>query len=144
MLWAVCTHYLRSFISDIGAHSFRPVFIAGSVVTALSFAATAISLHRARYSPSFYDFAADKRWRKVLSITATVLALIASVSLAALSVFDTQRYHEVHKSLLLVTFAGLAGNAIATTLVWWNEGKVVWYGRAGDRQNEQQNRLQYW
>lgn len=111
-----------AFISDIGAFSLRPFFITGSVITAASFAATVLLVHWARYSPSFYALIDDKLWRKALSIVATVLGIFASSSLIALSRFDTAKYHDTHKTLLLCCFAGLSGSAIATTAVWWREG----------------------
>ena len=110
------------FISDIGAFSLRPLFITGSLITAVCFAATVVLVHWARYSPSFYALTDDKLWRKVLSVVATIFGVLASISLIALARFDTAEYHDSHRNLLLCCFAGLSGSAITTTVVWWREG----------------------
>lgn len=109
-----------SFISDIGAFHLKPVFIAGCTLTSISFLATILSVHYARYSKHFYDLH-DSNWRKAISVLALFFGTAACLSLFLLTIFDTYRYHVVHRRLLLSCFANLASSAVCTQVVWLDQ-----------------------
>jgi hypothetical protein len=123
-------------VSDIAAHTFQPVFIAGSAATGVCFLGTVFAVHHVRYSPKFYGLTDDARWRQAVSLVALVTGLAAAVSLVCLGIFDTYEAHLRHRYLLMGAFGGLLVSAIMTTVVWWDQawGPVVfvglrkWYG----------------
>lgn len=119
---------LRSFVSDIGAHALKPVFMTGCTLTALTFVATMCSVHYARHSPNMHVLAPSalpppSRWRKAVSGVSLLCGLLACTALTLLTVYDTYRFHAVHGRLLLLCFGGLALCMLGTTLVWWD---VTW------------------
>ncbi|KAI1166560.1 hypothetical protein F5B18DRAFT_606251 [Nemania serpens] len=118
------------FISDIGAATFQPIFIAGCAATGICFFGTAFAVHHVRYSPKFYGLTDDARWRQGVSLIALVAGLAAAVSLVLLSIFDTYKAHARHLYLLLGTFSGLFVSALTTTVVWWDQarGDMVFVG----------------
>lgn len=118
------------FISDIAAHSFKPVFVVGSALTGVCFFGAVFAVHHVRYSPEFYRLTDDAPWRQAVSLVALVSGFAAAVSLCLLSVFDTADAHVRHRYLLMGTFGGLAVSAVTTTVVWWDQisGPVVFPG----------------
>ncbi|KAI1185538.1 hypothetical protein F5B17DRAFT_28325 [Nemania serpens] len=118
------------FISDIGAQTFQPAFIAGCAATGICFFGTVFAVHHVRYSPRFYGLADDARWRQGASLVALLAGLTAAVSLFLLSIFDTYSAHARHLYLLMGTFCGLIVSALATTVVWWDQagGGMVFVG----------------
>ena len=98
------------FISDIGAGSLKPLFITGSVVTAM-----------------FLDCAfASERWLrrqgrlakntpttdKALGALTIVFALIGTVGLIMLGIFDTLHYPKAHDIFILLFIVGFIISAI--------------------------------
>ncbi|KAI0407931.1 hypothetical protein F4802DRAFT_494064 [Xylaria palmicola] len=120
------------FVSDIAAQTFQPVFIVGCTTTGVCFFGTVFAVHHVRYSPKFYGFTDDARWRQCVSLLALITGLAAAVSLVMLSIFDTYYAHARHYYLLMGTFGGLFVSALATTVVWWDQargtGTVVFAG----------------
>lgn len=101
-----------AYISDIGASTLKPWFIAGSVVTTL-----------------FLDLAlASERWlrhngrlvknvtttEKVLSALSIICAIVGTVGLILLSVYDTLRYPRLHDVFLALFLGGYIFSAIFT------------------------------
>lgn len=109
------------FISDIGAFTFQPVFIAGCALTGVTFAGTVFSVHHVRYSDKFYGLTDDAAWRQTTSFVALFTGLVAATCLTLLSVFDTFENNEEHRYLLMGTFGALALSAVLTTAVWWDQ-----------------------
>lgn len=109
------------FISDIGAFTFQPVFIAGCAVTGVAFAGTVFAVHHVRYSDKFYGLTDDAEWRQVVSFFALFGGLFAAACLFLLSVFDTFENQDEHRYLLMSTFGALAISAMLTTAVWWDQ-----------------------
>lgn len=109
------------FISDIAAFTFKPVFVVGCTVTALSFAGTVFAVHHVRYSPKFCGLTDDVQWRQSCSFVALIAGLAASFNLFFLSVFDTMDAHVRHQYLMMGTFGALGLSAITTTAVWWDQ-----------------------
>lgn len=109
------------FISDIGAFTFQPLFIAGCTLTGVTFAGTVFAVHHVRYSDKFYGLTEDAEWRQRTSFAAVGLGLVAAACLVLLSVFDTFENPVEHQFLLMGTFAGLGASGLLTTAVWWDQ-----------------------
>ena len=110
-----------SFVSDIAAFEFKPVFIAGCTTTAISFALTVWAVHCSRYSAHSYGLTDDAKWKKTTSMLALFCGLWASVSFLLLAIFDTYRAHERHQYLLFSCFGGLGLAMLLTALVWFDQ-----------------------
>lgn len=99
-----------AYISDVGAQELKPLFVAGCVVTSvllsLSFAADRWLRHKGRLAPN------TTRGEKVLSALAIVFAVVGTVGLILLSVFDTLRYQRQHSVFLLLFIVGYVLSAI--------------------------------
>jgi hypothetical protein len=124
-------------ISDVGAHSLKPLFVLGTILTSLTFVATLTSLlflqappkfhHNASSSPS-QNAAVDvpdvqtrlpthgRTSERVLAIMALVGAIIGGVGLILLSGFDTLWYHSRHHIFLGVFMFGVALSALFTMI----------------------------
>jgi hypothetical protein len=102
------------YISDIGARTLQPLFIAGCAVTAvtldLSFAAERWLRHRGRLVPN------TSKGEKALVILSIVFAVIGTVGLICLAIFDTVRHAELH-DIFLMFFLG--GYMISAIFVCW-------------------------
>jgi Frag1/DRAM/Sfk1 family len=101
-----------AYISDVGAYSLKPLFITGCVITTvfldLSFAAERYLRHNGRLARN------TSITQKVLSWTSIVFAVVGSVGLIGLAVFDTYRYASLHNLFLLFFMAGYVLSAIFT------------------------------
>lgn len=100
-----------AYISDIGATSWgKPLFIAGSataiVIFAFAFLTERWLRHRGRLARN-YSVA-----EKVLSVLATLAAIVGTCGLILLTIFDTVRYPHVHDAMLVVFIAGYIVSAI--------------------------------
>lgn len=99
-----------AYISDIGATSIQPLFIAGSVVTTvfldLAFAADRYLRHRGVLAHNTSAF------EKVLSVLAIASAIGGTVGLICLSIFDTFRHETLHDRFLAVFIIGYVLAAI--------------------------------
>ncbi|KEZ39725.1 Frag1/DRAM/Sfk1 family protein [Scedosporium apiospermum] len=118
--WAVDEHKKRypsmspyatiPFISNIGAHEMKPLFIAGCVITTvfldLSFASDWWLRHRGRLVPN------TTVGEKVFSGLSIVFAIIGTVGLIMLSIFDTANHQRLHNIFLGLFIGGYLISAI--------------------------------
>lgn len=99
-----------AYISDVGAFELKPLFVAGCAVTAvffdLSFLADRWLRHRGRLVPN------TTRTEKVLMGLTIVFAIIGTVGLVCLSIFDTERHEQLHRLFLLLFIVGYLLSAI--------------------------------
>lgn len=99
-----------AYISDVGAQSLKPLFIAGSVVTTifldLSFLSERLLRHRGRLARN------TTITEKVLSILSMIFAAIGTAGLILLSIFDTLRHPRLHDVFLLLFIVGYVVSAI--------------------------------
>ena len=102
------------YISDIGAVTLKPLFIAGSVVTTitldLSFAAERWLRHKGRLAPN------KSLGEKVLMALTIIFAIVGTVGLICLSIFDTWRHAQLH-DIFLILFIG--GYLISAIFICW-------------------------
>lgn len=103
-----------AYISDVGAQGLKPLFIAGSVVTTifldLSFLSERWLRHRGRLARN------QTMTEKVLSWLSMAFALLGTVGLICLSIFDTLRHPTLH-DLFLLFFIG--GYVISAVFICW-------------------------
>ncbi|EKD14136.1 uncharacterized protein L3040_007864 [Drepanopeziza brunnea f. sp. 'multigermtubi'] len=99
-----------AYISDVGAQSLKPLFIAGSSVTTVFLDASFLSerwlRHRGRLARN------QTTMEKVLSWLSMAFALIGTAGLILLSIFDTLRHPTLHDVFLLLFIAGYVISAI--------------------------------
>jgi len=99
-----------AYISDVGAQSLKPLFIAGSCVTTifldLSFLSERWLRHRGRLARN------TTLTEKVLSGLSMGFAVIGTAGLILLSIFDTLRHPTLHDIFLLLFIAGFVISAI--------------------------------
>ncbi len=99
-----------AYISDVGAQSLKPLFIAGSAVTTVFLDLSLVSerwlRHRGRLARN------TSRTEKVLSILSMIFAAIGTAGLILLSIFDTLRHPRLHDVFLLLFIAGYVISAI--------------------------------
>jgi hypothetical protein len=120
--WLVTVHRRRlpsvepdmtlPYISDIGAFDLKPLFIAGACVTTVSFdlafAAERWLRHRGRLVPN------TSVSEKVLVGLTIVFAIVGTVGLVCLSIFDTYRHNSLHDIFLLLFIGGYMLSAVFT------------------------------
>ncbi|KAL2068693.1 hypothetical protein VTL71DRAFT_15031 [Oculimacula yallundae] len=103
-----------AYISDVGAQSLKPLFIAGSCVTTifldLSFIAERWLRHRGRLARN------QTTTEKVLSWLSMVCAAIGTAGLILLSIFDTLRHPTLHDIFLLMF---IAGYVLSSVFICW-------------------------
>ncbi|OWP05680.1 hypothetical protein B2J93_1729 [Marssonina coronariae] len=99
-----------AYISDVGAQSLKPLFIAGSCVTTVFLDASFLSerwlRHRGRLARN------QSITEKVLSWLSMFFALVGTCGLILLSIFDTFRHPTLHDIFLLLFLAGYIISAI--------------------------------
>jgi hypothetical protein len=99
-----------AYISDVGAETLKPLFIAGACVTTvfldLSFLSERWLRHRGRLARN------TTTMEKVLSGLSLVFALIGTAGLILLSIFDTLHHKNLHDIFLLLFIAGYVVSAI--------------------------------
>ncbi|KAK4679644.1 hypothetical protein QC764_205950 [Podospora pseudoanserina] len=99
-----------AYISDVGASTLKPLFITGCVLTTvfldISFAADYYLRHKGRLVPN------QTRTETVLAFLTIGFAIIGTVGLILLSVFDTARYPKLHNIFLLLFIGGYVLSAI--------------------------------
>lgn len=107
------------FISNIGAGKLKPLFIAGCVVTTvfldLAFLSERWLRHRGRLVPN------QSMGEKVLAILTLVFALVGTVGLILLSIFDTANYGRVHNIML---FLFIAGYMLSAVFICWEHQRL--------------------
>lgn len=98
-----------AYISDVGAQSLKPLFIAGSCVTTifldLAFLSDVFLRHRGR-------LANLTGYGRIVSALSLVFAAVGTAGLILLSIFDTLRYHTLHDVFLLMFIAGYVISAV--------------------------------
>jgi len=99
-----------AYISDVGAQKLKPLFITGCVITTIfldiSFLSDRWLRHRGRLVPN------TTVSEKVLSGLTILFALVGTVGLILLSIFDTLRHPKLHDVFLLLFMAGYVLSAI--------------------------------
>ncbi|KAK7402946.1 hypothetical protein QQX98_011298 [Neonectria punicea] len=103
-----------AYISNIGASRLRPLFIAGCVLTSVfldaSFVAERWLRHRGRLVPN------TSVGEKVLAGLTIVFAIIGTVGLICLSIFQTGKHRRLHYTFL---FLFIAGYMISAVFICW-------------------------
>ncbi|KAK3308123.1 Frag1/DRAM/Sfk1 family-domain-containing protein [Chaetomium strumarium] len=111
-----------AYISDVGASNLKPLFIAGCCITTvlldLSFGFDRWLRHRGRLAPN------TTTGEKILSGLTIVFAIVGTVGLILLSIFDTARYPKQHDIFLLLFIAGYVLSAIFICWEYWRLGKT--------------------
>lgn len=114
-----------AYISDVGAQGLKPLFITGSVITTIfldiSFLSERWLRHRGRLVRN------QTVTEKVLSGLSMLFAVIGTVGLILLSIFDTFRHPQLH-DIFLVLFIG--GYLLSAICICWE------YQRLGIRELE--------
>lgn len=99
-----------AYISDVGAQGLKPLFIAMSAVTVVSFDLAFIFerwlRHTGRLAPN------TSIWQKVYSGIAIIAAIVGAAGLILLSIFDTLRHNRLHNIFLAVFIIGYVVSAI--------------------------------
>jgi hypothetical protein len=99
-----------AYISDVGAQSLKPLFIAGAVVTTifldLSFLSERFLRHQGRLARNTSII------QKVLSWLSMLAALVGTAGLILLSIFDTLRHPNLHDIFLVLFIAGYVVSAL--------------------------------
>jgi hypothetical protein len=99
-----------AYISDVGAEGLKPLFIAGCVVATVFLDLSLLSerwlRHRGRLASNITTS------EKVLSSLSIVFAIVGTVGLICLSIFDTLRHPRLHDIFLLLFIAGYVISAI--------------------------------
>ena len=98
----------------------KPVFIVGGSITAFAYAGTIFAANHARHHPSFHEIQ-DSNTKRILSAIALFGGVVASIACILMTILDTDRFHSIHTTLLLLTFAGIAVSAILTVVVYFDQ-----------------------
>ncbi|KAG5929569.1 hypothetical protein E4U42_005383 [Claviceps africana] len=122
LYWIIATHRTRypsmasgasiAYISDIGASSLKPLFIAGSCITVvaldLAFLAERWLRHRGRLVPN------RSCGEETLVCLSIVFAFAGAAGLILLSVFDVVHHQRMHDGFLLLFIGGYMLSAVFT------------------------------
>jgi len=103
-----------AYISDVGAHGLKPLFIAGSTITAITFCLSLMGERWLRHSGRIIPN--TRSIEKVLSVFAVIGAITGSAGLILLSIFDTAKHSRLHRIFLAVFAAGILASALGTLL----------------------------
>ncbi|CAI6341425.1 unnamed protein product [Periconia digitata] len=99
-----------AYISDVGASGLKPLFIAMSAVTVVTFDIAFILerwlRHTGKLTPN------TSIWQKIYSTIAIVAAIAGAAGLILLSIFDTLRHPRLHNVFLGVFIVGYVISAI--------------------------------
>ncbi|KAM0335733.1 hypothetical protein ACHAQA_000783 [Verticillium albo-atrum] len=123
-----------AYISDVGASTLKPLFIAGCAVTVvfldLSFVADLWLRYRGRLVPNM------SIGEKILKGLTIVFALVGTVGLICLAVFDTARHPQLHRIFLALFIIGYLLSAV---FICWE------YQRLGIKYREHRVlRISFW
>jgi len=99
-----------AYISDVGAESLKPLFIAGACVTTVFLDLSFLSERWLRHSGRLARNTTVTE--KVLSGLSMVFAFIGTLGLILLSIFDTLRHPRLHDVFLLLFIAGYVISAV--------------------------------
>jgi hypothetical protein len=96
--------------ADVGAQGLKPLFIAMSAVTVVSFDIAFILerwlRHTGKLTPN------TSIWQKIYSGISIIAAIVGAVGLILLSIFDTLRHNRLHNTFLAVFIVGYVVSAI--------------------------------
>lgn len=93
-----------ALISDVGASDIKPWFIVGCVISTIFLDLSLLSERWLRHSGRLVPNTSSKeRWLAILSILAAVLG---TVGLILLSIFDVAKHHRMHDVFLLLFMVG--------------------------------------
>lgn len=99
-----------AYISDIGAQELKPMFIAMSAVTVvtfdLAFIAERYMRHAGRLAPN------TSHWQKLYSLISTIAAIVGAVGLILLTIYDNYHHNRMHNICLAVFIIGYIVSAI--------------------------------
>lgn len=99
-----------AYISDVGAQTLKPLFVTGCVLTTIfldaSFLSEILLRHRGRLARN------TTRMEKILSGISIFFALVGTIGLIALSIFDTLRHPQLHNVFLFLFIFGYVVSAI--------------------------------
>ncbi|KAF2003403.1 hypothetical protein P154DRAFT_520010 [Amniculicola lignicola CBS 123094] len=99
-----------AYISDIGASGLKPLFIAMSTVTVVTFTLSFVFerwlRHTRRLAPN------TSIWQKIYSGIAIGMAIAGAAGLILLSIFDTRRHPKLHNGFLVLFIGGYIVSAI--------------------------------
>jgi len=99
-----------SYISDTGAYSLKPLFIAGSTITVVLLDASLIAERWLRHRGKL---ARNTSWaEKSFSIIAIIAGIAGALGLILLSIFDTYRHPTLHDHFLILFIVGYVVSAI--------------------------------
>ncbi|KAF2647788.1 hypothetical protein K491DRAFT_784521 [Lophiostoma macrostomum CBS 122681] len=99
-----------AYISDIGSSGFKPVFIAMSAVTVVSFDVAFIAERWLRHTGRLTHNTSV--WQKVYSGLSVVAAIVGAAGLILLSIFDNKNHNKLHNIFLGVFIIGYIVSAI--------------------------------
>ncbi|KAK6497793.1 hypothetical protein TWF481_012196 [Arthrobotrys musiformis] len=106
-----------AYISDIGADYLKPLFITGSSITSVCFVLSLFGArwlrHRGRILPN------TSMTQRVFSVISIIGAVVGSVGLILLAIFDTRRHTTLHRTFLAVFCGGVLVSALGTVLEYW-------------------------
>lgn len=109
-----------AYISNIGAEKLKPMFIAMSAVTVVSFDLVFIFERWLRHSGRLLP---NTSWfQKICSIICIIAALAGAAGLILLSIFDTKRHPRLHDVFLVLFIAGYIVSAIAICIEYQRLG----------------------
>ena len=116
-----------AYISDVGASELKPLFITGCVLTTifldLSFGSDRWLRHKGRLVPN------STMGEKVLSGLTILFAVVGTVGLICLSIWDTLHYDKLHDIFLLFFMAGYLLSAIFICWEYQRLGKSKSHSR---------------
>lgn len=110
-----------AYISDVGAFDLKPLFIAGSCIVVIFLDAAFLSerwlRHRGRLAKN------KGTAEKIFVVLSLFFALVGTLGLILLSIFDTYRYQSRHRLFLLFFLGGYVLSAIFICAEYQRLGK---------------------
>lgn len=99
-----------AYISDIGAQNLKPMFIAMSAVTVVTFDLAFIFerylRHAGKLAPN------TSHWQKLYSGISTIAAIVGAVGLILLTIYDNYHHNRMHNICLAIFIIGYIVSAI--------------------------------
>lgn len=114
-------------ISDVGAFTLKPLFITGSVITTIFFDLAFLSERYLRYKGRLARNVS--RTENVLSNLSLAFAVVGTVGLILLSIFDSYRHGTLHNIFLFMFMGGYIVSAIFICWAYQRLGIRMWIPR---------------
>jgi hypothetical protein len=89
---------IPSYISDVGAFEFKPLFIAMGTVSVVTFDLAFIAERWLRHSGRLVHN--TTRWQKILAAGSIVFSIVGGAGLILLTIFDTHHHKKLHDAFL--------------------------------------------